>query len=484
MPAGKLSLFFCRFDLSLHSFFHAMKQFVKDLTAAITGEEQDYTSIRLSRAILLLAIPMVLEMMFESLFAIFDIYFVSQLGDEATSVVGLTESLMTVVYALGMGISVGTTALVSRRIGEHSPEKASKTGAQAIMLGFFLSTFIAVPGIIFPEEILLLMKAGPDVIENGKYYTMAMLGGNVLVMLLFINNAIFRSAGNPALSMWVLIFANITNILLDPCLIFGLGPFPELGVKGAAIATNIGRGLAVLIQFYLLFKGKGRIKLKWTYFRFNPKIIWKVLFLSGGGIMQNLIATSSWIVLYRILSEYNKEVIAGYTIGIRLFVFFLLPAWGLSNAASTLVGQNLGAKNPERAQKAVWATAFVNIGYMFLVMLLFIFTPHQLLAFFGTSEMSYDVAIRCMRIISFGNIFYGLQMVIGQAFNGAGDTYTPTLLNFIGFWIIEIPLAALLALVFDWKEDGVFYSIFIAETILAIMSLLVFSRGKWKLRQV
>jgi putative MATE family efflux protein len=351
-------------------------------------------------------------------------------------------------------------------------------------LGIFLSFIISIPGILFPDKILALMKAEPAVIENGKHYTQIMLGGNVVIMLLFINNAIFRSAGNPALSMWVLIFANLTNIVLDPLLIFGIGPFPELGVTGAAVATTTGRSLAVIIQFYLLFKGKGRIKLKLSYFKIQFKIIGKVLFLSGGGIFQFLVATSSWIFLYRILSEYNKEVIAGYTIAIRIFIFFLLPAWGLSNAASTLVGQNLGAKNPLRAQQSVWFTALVNVSYMFIIMLMFLIFPHFLVNFFGTSPHSYDVAIRCLRIVCLGNIFYGLQMVIGQAFNGAGDTYTPTILNIIGFWLLEIPLAVVLAIVLGWKENGVFWSICIAETFLAIISLYVFSKGKWKLKVV
>lgn len=464
--------------------FYFMKKFLKDASAVIFGAEQDYTTLRLRKAILLLSIPMVLEMMFESLFAIIDIYFVSQLGDNATSVVGLTESIMTLIYALGMGVSMGTTALVSRRIGENDSREASIEASQAISLGVFLSVFIAVPGILFPEKILALMNASPEVIEEGKNYTRIMLGGNVVIMFLFINNAIFRSAGNPALSMWVLIFANVVNIILDPCLIFGIGPFPELGVTGAAVATTTGRGLAVIVQFYLLFKGKGRIKIVLSYFRIRVKLMMKVLYLSGGGILQFLIATTSWVFLYRILSEFNKEVVAGYTIGIRIFIFFLLPAWGLSNAASTLVGQNLGAKNPQRAQKAVWATALVNVAYMALIMILFVSIPQYFVGFFGTSEISHDVAVRCLRIISMGNIFYGLQMVISQAFNGAGDTYTPTLLNFIAFWLIEIPLAATLALYFDWNENGVFYSIFIAETILSVISLYIFSRGKWKLKQV
>ncbi len=427
---------------------------------------------------------MVFEMMCESIFALVDIYFVSHLGDDATSIVGITESLMTVIYSLGMGVALGTTGLVSRRIGENNPVKASEAASQAILLGIMLSAVISILGIIYPERVLGMMNVEPDVIEKGKTYTRILLGSNIIIMLLFINNAIFRSAGNPALSMWVLIFANIVNIILDPCLIRGLGPFPKLGVTGAAVATTTGRGLAVIIQFYLLFKGKGKIKIYLSYFKIRLKLMWKVLYLSGGGILQNLIATSSWIFLYRILAEYDKEVVAGYTIGIRLFIFFLLPAWGLSNSVSTLVGQNLGANNPDRAQKAVWATAIVNVAYMIIVMILFLVVPDFFIQFFGTSEQSFNVAIRCMRIICLGNIFYGLQMVIGQAFNGAGDTYTPTILNIIGFWLLEVPLAAYLSFVLGWKENGVFFSICIAETLLALMSLYVFSKGKWKFKKL
>lgn len=461
-----------------------MKRLFQDIWAAIIGAEQDYTKIRLSRAILLLAIPMVIEMFFESSFAILDIYFVSDEGDSAIAVVGLTESIMTLIYAVGIGIAMGTTGLVSRRIGENDIKRASVASSQAILLSVFLSLFVAIPGILFPEKILELMNASAEVIEEGKNYTRIMLGGNVLIMLLFVNNAIFRSAGNPALSMWVLIFANTVNMVLDPMLIRGIGPFPELGVTGAAVATNIGRGLAVLIQFYLLFKGSGKIKVALGYFKLKLEVMWKVLYLSGGGIFQFFIATSSWIFLYRILSKYQESVVAGYTIGIRLFIFFLLPAWGLSNAVSTLVGQNLGAKKPERAQKAVRFTAMVNGGYMFLIMVLFLLVPGVLVGFFKTTPESYEIAIRCMKIISLGNISYGVHMVYSQAFNGAGDTYTPTLLNFIAFWVIEIPLAYFLALSLDWREDGVFYSIIIAETILCLITILTFSRGKWKTRKL
>jgi putative MATE family efflux protein len=464
--------------------FVSIKRFLKEVRDIIMGTEQDYTSIPLRWAIVMLAIPMVLEMIFEAMFAIVDIYFVSHLGDNSTTVVGLTESLMTMVYAIGMGVSMGTTGIVSRRIGEHNPAEASKSAAQAMLLGIILSLLFSIPGILYPEKILYLMHASPEVIESGRTYTRIMLGGNVIIMLLFIHNAVFRSAGNPALSMWVLIFANLVNMILDPCLILGLGPFPKLGVTGAAVATTTGRTLAVLIQLYLLFSGKGRIKILMSYFRIQVKIMWKVLYLSGGGILQFLITTSSWIFLYRILARYNSEVVAGYTIGIRLFIFFLLPAWGLSNAVSTLVGQNLGANNPERALKSVWATAIANVSYMIVIMVLFLTIPQFFVQFFGTSEKSFDVAIRCMRIVSLGNIFYGLQMVIAQAFNGAGDTYTPTLLNFIAFWLIEIPLAVFLSLVLDWQEDGVFYAIFIAETLLSLISLYIFSKGKWKLKKV
>lgn len=478
-----------------------MKKIFRDIKDALQGSEQDYTQIRLSRAVFLLAIPMVFEMFFESLFAILDIFFVSHIGDPdfflaaknsafnidgdtATSVVGFTESIMTLIYAIGIGVAMGTTGLVSRRIGEKKNKAAAIAASQAILLGIFLSLFIAIPGILMPDRIFDLMNAEPEIIAHGQNYMTLMLGGNVLIMLLFINNAIFRSAGNPVLSMRVLIIANLINIVLDPCFIFGLGPFPELGVTGAAVATNIGRGIAVVYQFYLMLKGKGKIKLMWNYFRIRIDVIKKVLFLSGGGILQFLIATSSWIFLYSILGDYKREVTAGYTYGIRLFVFFLLPAWGLSNAVSTLVGQNLGANNLDRARRAVLFTGTVNSIYMLLVMVLFLTMPGYLVGFFETSERSFKVAVTCMRIISLGMGFYGFQMVLGQAFNGAGDTYTPTWLNFIAFWLIEIPLAKYLADHTSLAETGVFWAILIAETVLFLLSLFMFSRGKWKTRKV
>ncbi len=461
-----------------------MRQLLKDIWDAIRGFEHDYTTIKLRKAILLLSIPMVAEMLMESFFAILDIYFVSRLGDEAISVVGLTESLMTIVYAIGVGLAMATTGIVARRVGEKRDRDASIAASQVIILGLLISLIIAIPGIVFSRKILALMNAEPKVIELGFSFTRIMLGGNFVIMLLFINNAIFRSAGAPALSMRVLLVANAINIVLDPCLIFGIGPFPELGVTGAAIATNIGRGTAVLYQFYLLFKHRSRIDLRLSDFVLRIKVMLKVIYLSGGGILQHLIATSCWIILYRILANYKSEVIAGYTIAIRVFVFFLLPAWGFSNAASTLVGQNLGANNPRRAEQAVWYTSLVTSIYMSIVMLGFLLFPHYFITLFSDGGKSYEVGIACLQIMGYGMVFYGFGMIISQAFNGAGDTYTPSVLNFICFWLIEIPLAYYLARNANMEENGVFYAILISESFLAILGILVFLRGKWKLRTV
>lgn len=459
-----------------------MRKVIKIVWDAIHGSDHDYTKLKIGRAILLFSIPLILEMLMEATFSILDIFYVSRLGDEAISVVGLTESLMTIIYAIGIGISMATTGLVARRIGEKKYKAASIAASQAILLGIFISILIAVPGILYAKDLLILMNAEKKVIDMGSRFTMYMLGGNFIILMLFINNAVFRSAGAPALSMRVMFIANLINIILDPCLIFGLGPFPELGVTGAAVATNIGRGTGVLYQFYLLFGNKSKIRLRAAHFRFRITIMMKVLYLSGGGIFQYFIATSSWIVLYRILAEYKSEVIAGYTLAIRVFVFFLLPSWGFSNAASTLVGQNLGAKNPKRAEKAVWVSVIINSIYMLLLMTGFIFIPSWFIQIFSENGKSYEVGITCLRVLGYGMIFYGLGVIISQAFNGAGDTYTPTILNFICFWLLQIPLALLFAREWGMRENGVFYSIVVSEVILAILGLLIFLRGKWKTR--
>lgn len=461
-----------------------MKKLLAEIWDAILGSEHDYTSIRMGKAILLLAVPMVAEMMMESLFAILDILFVSRNGDAAISVVGLTEAMMTLVYAVGVGLSMAVTGLVARRIGEKHDRDAGIAAIQSVLLSIILSFLFSVPGILFAENILTLMHATPEVVAMGSGYTRIMLGGNMFIMLLFTNNAIFRSAGAPALSLRVLVVANLLNIILDPCLIFGLGPFPKFGVTGAAIATNIGRGIGVCYQFYLLFKGASRIRFSLKIFELAPKVMIRLLVLSGGGISQYLIATSSWIFLYRILAAFKTEVVAGYTIAIRIIIFFMLPAWGLANAASTLVGQNLGAKNPDRAQRSVWLTTYVTGIYMLLLTGLFLVIPGFFARPFSYDGQSYHIAVTSLRIVGLGMLFYGCEMIFLQAFNGAGDTYTPTMLNFIGFWIIEIPLAWLLSMKTDLKQNGVFYAVFISETLIAIMAILFFMRGKWKTRIV
>jgi putative MATE family efflux protein len=458
--------------------------FLRDLKEAITGAEQDFTEGRLSRAIILLSIPAVLEMIMESIFVIVDIYFVSKLGANAVATVGLTESMITIVYAISLGIATATTSLVSRRIGEKNPEKASNTAFQAILTGMILSVLIAVPGAFYSNKLLHLMGASPDIIYNMSGYTRIMIGSNSVIMLLFIINAIFRSAGDAAIAMRVLCIGNIINIVLDPCLIFGWGPFPQLGVKGAAVATTIGRGIAVLYQFYLLFYGKKRIQLSIKNFGIDFKIIGKLLRLSVGSIGQNLIGTTSWIALVRIISLFGSEIVAGYTIAIRIISFILLPSWGISNAASTLVGQNLGAKKPERADRAVMITSWANMILLGLIGLVLVAFPAPFIRFFISDQSVLNAGIECLRIISIGFIAYGFGMVLVNSFNGAGDTTTPLKINIFAFWLIEIPLAWFLAVKAQMHEKGVFIAIVVAESIMTLTAWLVFRRGKWKLKEV
>ena len=461
-----------------------MNNFLTDIKEAITGTEQDFTSGSLRRAIFLLSVPMVLEMIMESVFAVVDIYFVSRLGADAVATVGITESIVTIVYAIGVGLSMATTALVSRRIGEKKPEEAAKVAFQSILTGLLVSLVIAIPGIIYASELLQVMGATEEMYSSMWGYTAVMLGGNVVIMLLFIINAVFRSAGDAAISMRVLWIANIINLFLDPMLIFGIGPFPELGIMGAAIATNIGRGLAVGYQFYLLFSGKGRVKLSVKDISIHFKTIKQLVKLSLGGIGQNIIATSSWIGLVRIISEFGSEVLAGYTIALRVIIFSLLPSWGISNASATLVGQNLGAKNPERAEKSVWATGKVNMIFMGTVSLIFILFPSMFIQLFINDILVIKSGALCLRIISYGFVAYGLGMVLVQAFNGAGDTVTPTKINLFCFWLLEIPLAYLFAITSGIGETGVYYAIVVAETMMTILAAYLFMKGKWKLKKV
>ena len=420
----------------------------------------------------------------ESIFVIADIFFVSRLGADAVATVGITESMITIIYAIAIGLGTATTSMVSRRIGEKHNEEASRTAFQAIMTGLLVSLLIGIPGAFFAEKLLGLMGASHNITETMSGYTRIMLGGNVVIMMLFIINAIFRSAGDAAVAMKVLWIGNIINIILDPCFIFGLGPFPQMGVTGAAVATTIGRGTAVMVQFYLLFFGKKRIQLSVKQLSIDFRIMLKLLRLSIGSIGQYLVSTSSWIALVRIISVFGSEVVAGYTIAIRIIGFTLLPSWGISNAASTLVGQNLGAKKPERAEKAVWVTGWVNMILLGTIGAILIIFPDFFIRIFISNENVIKSGILGLRIISIGFIAYGLGMVLVNSFNGAGDTSTPLKINILTFWMIEIPLAYILAIKAGMQEEGVFIAIVLAETLMTVIAWLVFRRGKWKLKEV
>jgi len=464
-------------SVSIKSFWNAIKE-------AIAGSDRDFTQIPLNKAIFLLAIPMVLEMVMESVFAVVDIFFVSKLGAEAVATVGITESILTLIYAIAFGFAMGTTALVSRRIGEKRSKEASNEGLQAIITGVIVSLMIAVPGMVFAKDLLRLMGASDVIVNEHSGYPIIMFGGNIVIMLLFINNAIFRGAGDASIAMRVLWLANGLNIILDPLLIFGIGPFPEMGVQGAAVATNIGRGVAVVYQLYILFSGSSRISLKGLDLRIKWEKIMHLVNISLGGIGQMIIATTSWVFMVRVISHFGSDAIAGYTIAIRIAIFLIMPSWGLSNAAATLVGQNLGAEQYDRAQQSVWRVARINMIFLGVLSLFFILIPEVFIRLFTVEEALISIGADCLRIISYGFIFYGLGMVLVQAFNGSGDTKTPTKVNAIAFWLIEIPLAYFLALQTSLNEHGVFYAIIIAETSMTLLAWYFFSKGKWKLQKV
>jgi putative MATE family efflux protein len=461
-----------------------LRSFLNDVRESVSGTEQDFTEGRLSRAILLLSIPAVLEMIMESIFVIVDIFFVSKLGANAVATVGLTESMITIVYAVSIGLATATTSMVSRRIGEKNPEGASKAAVQAIITGISVSVLIGIPGAFFAKDLLEGMGASGEIVRQMAGYTRIMLGGNIVIMLLFIINAVFRSAGDAAVAMRVLWVGNIINIVLDPCLIFGLGPFPELGVKGAAIATTTGRGIAVLYQFLLLFFGNKRISLSLSHIGIDLKVIIRLLKLSFGSIGQNLIGTSSWIALVRIISVFGSEIVAGYTIAIRIVSFTLLPSWGISNAASTLVGQNLGAKKPERAERAVMITGWINMILLGTVGLIYVLFPAPFIRLFIHDPVVIKAGTECLRIVSLGFISYGFGMVLVNSLNGAGDTSTPLKINIFAFWMLEIPLAWFLSIRSGMEEQGVFTAIVVAETVMTITAYIIFRRGKWKLKEI
>ena len=461
-----------------------IRQLLQEIKDALKGEEHDYTQGNLRRAVFLLSVPMVLEMMMESVFAIVDIFFVSKLGADAIATVGLTESVITIIYSIAVGLSVATGAIVSRRIGEGKEKKAAQSGYQAIVAGIAISLLIAIPGVLFAKDILRMMNASETIVNEYSGFMSIMFGSNVVIILLFINNAIFRSAGNPALSMKVLFLANFINIILDPIFIFGLGPIPAFGVMGAAIATTTGRGIAVIFQFYLLLKGSGKIKMKGINLMPNFKLIGKILNLSVGTVSQYIVAQSSWIILMRFVAVYGSEVLAGYTIAIRIIIFALLPGSGISNAASTLVGQNLGANNPERAEKSALIATRVNIILMGIVSVFLILWPESFIGMFTTNDLIIAAGGSSLRIVSIGLIVYGLGMVLVNVFNGAGDTRTPFLINIFAFWIIEIPLAWLLSSYTGWEQNGVFIAIVFAESMMTFTTLYFFKKGNWKLKEV
>ncbi len=457
---------------------------------SLRGHQHDYTSGNLNRAITLLAIPMVLEMAMEAVFALADVFFVGRLGPHAVATVGITESVITLVYAVAIGLSMATTATVARRVGEGDHPGAIRSATQALALGGLLAALIGIPGAYFAPRILELMRADPEVIAMGSGYTSVMMATNAVILFLFLNNAIFRGAGDAVIAMRSLWIANGINLVLDPCLIFGLGPFPELGLTGAAIATTIGRGTGVLYQFRALRRGDGLLKLAGPEFRLHPQAMWKLLRVSAGGIGQFLIGTSSWIILMGIVAAFGATAAAGWTIAIRVVMFALMPAWGLCNAAATLVGQNLGAQQPERAERAVWLTGFYNMIFLGTVAVIFISWAEQIVGLFlSDTDAASDAAVlaigsKALRTLSYGYVFYAWGLVLLQAFNGAGDTGTPTRLNLVCFWMCQIPLAWWLSHQGGWGPDGVFWAVVISEALLTVLSLWAFRRGKWKEQEV
>ncbi len=447
---------------------------------AVLGRQQDFTQGSIKKAVFMLAIPMILEMLMESIFALVDIIYVSRVSVNAVATVGLTESVLTLVYAVAIGLSMAATALIARRTGEKDSEGANQTAVQVIFLGIGISILISVLGIVYPKEILALMGGSPSLIEEGFGYTRVLLGGNITVMLLFLINAIFRGAGNASIAMWTLILSNGLNIILDPIFIFGLGPIPAYGVEGAAIATTIGRGVAVVTQLLILFFGAGKIKLVVKDLVLDISLIFNIIKVSLGGIGQFIIGTSSWVFLMRIMSEFGSEVLAGYTIAIRIMMFTLMPAWGMSNAAATLVGQNLGANKPDRAEKSVWITSKYCAYFMGIVSVVYILFASTFLEWFSNTPEVVSNGALCLQVIAAGYIAYAYGMVVIQSFNGSGDTKTPTLINFVCFWLFQLPFAYLMAITFEFGPQGVFWAITLAEVLIAIIGIWLFKKGRWK----
>jgi putative MATE family efflux protein len=453
-----------------------------DVRAAVRAVPRDYTSGSLGRAVLLLAIPMVLEMAMQSVFSVVDVYFVGRLGAEAVAILGLSDSLVALVFAVSIGLSMGATAMVARRIGEGEPERASVAAVQAIAAGCAVSLVLGVVGVVWAADLLQLLGATPEVAANGRAFTAIMLGGSVTVMLLFMINGIFRGAGDPVLAMRALWLANLVNIALDPILIFGLGPIPAFGLEGAAIATTVGRGLGVAYQLRALGSGNGRVVVDWRRARIEVDSLVRLLRVSGIGIVQYLVGTASFIGLIRILAPFGDTVLAGYTVAVRIIIFVLLPVWGVGNAAATLVGQNLGAGRPDRAEAAVWFTARLNTLLLAVVGVVFFVFARSIVGLLASDPEVVALAATCLRIVACSYVFWGFGLVTVVAFNGAGDTTTPTWINFLVYWLVQLPLAWALAVPAGLGPTGVFVTVAVCQTLMAVVGVLAFRRGRWKTR--
>ena len=451
---------------------------------ALRGSKRDFTDGPIGPAIVVLAIPMVMEMCMESLFAVVDVFFVARLGADAVATVGLTESMLAIVYTVAIALCIGATATVARRIGEKDPEGAAQAAVQVIALGVIVSTLMGIFGALNARRLLAFMGAEPALLGYNARFTMIMLGGNAAIMLIFLQNAIFRGAGDATVAMRVLWLANGINLVLDPCLIFGLGPFPELGVVGAAVATTTGRSVAVLVQLWVLTSGHSRIHIQRHHLRLEPRVMWNMCRLSGTGLLQVLLQTTSWIGLVRVISMFGSSALAGYTIGIRTILFALLPSWGLGNAAATMVGQALGAGKPDRAEKAVWTAGFYNMLFLGTIGALFVVLAPQIVGIYTSDPEIARHAVNCLRIVACGYVFYAYGMVLTQSFNGAGDTWTPTWINFGCFWLWEIPLAYVLALQWEMGPPGVYIAVTVAFSTVAVVSAVLFRKGRWKLKRV
>ncbi|KPF47171.1 MATE family efflux transporter [beta proteobacterium AAP121] len=455
-----------------------------DLRAALRGSSADYTRIPLKRAVFLLAVPMVLELVLESSFAVVDIFFVAQLGPSAVATVGLTETYLFLLYAVAMGLAMAVTAVVARRVGEHRADEAALSAVQAVALAVLVSVPVAAAGIFWAQDLLRLMGADAWVVEHGYRYTQWMLGGNGVILLLFVINAVFRGAGDAAAAMHVLWVANLLNIVLDPLFIFGWGPVPAMGIEGAAIATNIGRGAGVLLQLFILLRGTQHLRLGAASLRWHGATMLHIVRTSLGGIGQMIVAMTAWIFLMRILASLSTEAVAGATIAMRVMMFTLMPAWGMSNAAATLVGQNLGAGQPARAEAAVWRIGWMNMVFTVAVSVAFFVWHDAIVGLFTDDARVIAIGGEWLSILAWSYFVYGWWMVAVQAFNGAGDTMTPTWINLVFFWLLQIPLSWALAVPLGWAHSGVFWGVFVSETAVGLFTLWLFSRGRWKVAQV